>query len=212
MDIDNILMTNPSKISSASAEAEYWRLVWQNNKECYDKDEAKFVLELKLKEKNIKSTEIKYYVANNEDLFTQSNRNEEKIKGRPIIEFGENKYIFTTRSIIIALIGAPLLSYAIYYFFDWQANYWLHEIVVKQTVFFLNLLFNMGAKADYEPLRRRSHSNRFSSQRIFASLQLELIHWQSVSCLLRTPADPSLFLSVFLQPIPAFPLIQERWK
>jgi len=69
-----------------------------------------------------------------------------------VIEFGENKYIFTTRSIIIALIGAPLLSYAIYYFFDTQANYWLHEIVVKQTVFFLNLLFNMGAEAEYDPV------------------------------------------------------------
>ncbi len=91
-------------------------------------------------------------IANHEELFTQSNRNKEKIEGKPVIEFGENKYIFTPRSIIIALIGAPILSYAIYYFFDTQGNYWLHEIVVKQTVFFLNLLFNMGAEAEYEPV------------------------------------------------------------
>ena len=91
-------------------------------------------------------------IANNEDLFSQSNRNKEKIKGKPVIEFGENKYIFTPRSIIIALIGAPILSYAIYFFFDTRANYWLHEIVVKQTVYFLNLLFNMGAEAEYEPV------------------------------------------------------------
>jgi len=91
-------------------------------------------------------------IANHEELFTQSNRNKEMIKGKPVIEFGEDKYIFTPRSIIIALIGAPILSYAIYYFFDTQGNYWLHEIVVKQTVFFLNLLFNMGAEAEYEPV------------------------------------------------------------
>jgi exosortase/archaeosortase family protein len=32
-----------------------------------------------------------------------------------------------------------------------EINYWLHEIVVKQTVYFLNLFFNMNAQAIFDP-------------------------------------------------------------
>jgi len=73
-----------------------------------------------------------------------------KIK-KPIIEFNEKKYIFSIRSLILLAVGAPISAYLIYLFFDWEAQYWLHEIVVKQTVYFLNLFFNMGAKAIYDP-------------------------------------------------------------
>ena len=55
---------------------------------------------------------------------------------RPVIEFEGKKYIFSPYSIIILGVGAPLLAYLIYFFFDLPANYWLHEIVVKQTNFF----------------------------------------------------------------------------
>jgi exosortase/archaeosortase family protein len=68
------------------------------------------------------------------------------------IEFENKKYIFKTNSLIIFAIGTPLLSFLIYWFFDMQANYWLHEIVVKQTVYLLNLFFNMGAEAVYNPV------------------------------------------------------------
>ncbi len=71
---------------------------------------------------------------------------------KPVIEFNGKTYIFSIRSLIILAVGAPLLSYGIYLFFDNPMNYWLHEIVVKQTVFFLNLLFNMGVKAEYAPV------------------------------------------------------------
>jgi len=74
-----------------------------------------------------------------------------KIK-KPIIEFNEKKYIFSIRSIIIFAIGTPILSYLVFLFFDMKFNYWLHEIVVKQTVYFLNLFFNMGATAEYNPV------------------------------------------------------------
>ncbi len=70
---------------------------------------------------------------------------------RPVIEFEGKKYIFSIRSLIALAVGAPLLALAIYYFFDWSANYWLHELVVKQTVYFLNLFFNMGSAANYNP-------------------------------------------------------------
>ncbi len=70
---------------------------------------------------------------------------------KPIIEYNGRKYIFSIRSLIIFAIGAPLSAYLIYLFFDLEINYWLHEIVVKQTVYFLNLFFNMGVKAVYAP-------------------------------------------------------------
>ncbi|MFX1529774.1 MAG: archaeosortase H [Promethearchaeota archaeon] len=74
-----------------------------------------------------------------------------KIK-KPIIEYDERKYIFSIRSLVLFAIGAPLSAWLIYLFFDTKMNYWLHEIVVKQTVYFLNLFFDMGAKAEYNPV------------------------------------------------------------
>ena len=75
----------------------------------------------------------------------------QKIK-KPIIEYDDKRYVFSIRSLILFAIGAPVSAYLIYLFFDLELNYWLHEIVVKQTVYFLNLFFNMGAIAEYDPL------------------------------------------------------------
>lgn len=72
-----------------------------------------------------------------------------QVFNQPVIEFEGKKYIFSIRSLILLGIGAPLLALGIYYLFDRQAMYWLHEIVVKQTVFFLNLFFNMGVSPIY---------------------------------------------------------------
>ncbi len=76
-----------------------------------------------------------------------------KISNRkwPVIEFEKKKYQFSIRSLIMLAIGAPISAFLVYLFFDWEANYWLHEIVVKQTAYFLNLFFNMGASAQYYP-------------------------------------------------------------
>ncbi len=70
---------------------------------------------------------------------------------KPVIEFDEKKYIFSIRSIILLAFGAPISAYFIYLFFDWEAQFWLHECVTKQTVYFLNLFFNMEAEAQYAP-------------------------------------------------------------
>ncbi|MFX0020840.1 MAG: archaeosortase H [Candidatus Hermodarchaeota archaeon] len=70
---------------------------------------------------------------------------------KPIIEYNERKYIFSIRSLLLFAIAAPISAYLIYIFFDWRPMYWLHEIVVKQTVYFLNIFFNMGAEAQYAP-------------------------------------------------------------
>ena len=79
------------------------------------------------------------------------NKSDSEKRKRPVIEFEGKKYIFSINSIIILALGAPILAFLIYLFFDNPANYWLHEIVVKQTSYFLNLLFNMGSEAVYNP-------------------------------------------------------------
>lgn len=82
---------------------------------------------------------------------TVNERYNEKIS-TPIIEFEGKKYIFSIKSIILFALGAPLSAYLIFLFFDLELNFWLHEIVVKQTVLFLNLFFDMGASTGYTPI------------------------------------------------------------
>ncbi|MFX1313457.1 MAG: archaeosortase H [Promethearchaeota archaeon] len=77
---------------------------------------------------------------------------------KPVIEFDNRKYIFSIRSLILLAIGAPVSAFLIYLFFDMRINYWLHEIVVKQTVFLLNLFFNMGAETQYIPNKKYNWS------------------------------------------------------
>ncbi|MBY8984208.1 MAG: exosortase/archaeosortase family protein [Candidatus Lokiarchaeota archaeon] len=85
-----------------------------------------------------------------------------KIK-KPVIEFNESKYIFSIRSLILLAVGAPISAYLVYLFFDLEINMWLHEIVVKQTVYFLNLFFNMGVTADYNPVGKNHWSFNFNN-------------------------------------------------
>ncbi|TFG17316.1 MAG: hypothetical protein EU533_08390 [Promethearchaeota archaeon] len=90
----------------------------------------------------------KYYMDSN-----RTNPIDEKIEwDKPVIEFEGKKFVFSNRSLLIFAIGAPISAYLIYLFFDIEANYWLHELVIKQTIFFLNLLFNMGANSNYLPI------------------------------------------------------------
>ena len=58
----------PSLIARKAEEAEQLRLEWQQAKEHYDHDEAKFVLMLKTKGA-LKATEIKYYIGNDDTLY-----------------------------------------------------------------------------------------------------------------------------------------------
>lgn len=87
-------------------------------------------------------------VRQEEDSETEEKKKERK---RPVIEFEGKKYSFSINSLVILAIGAPLVTFLVYYLFDWKVNYWLHEIVVKQTVFTMNLLFDMGMSYNYIP-------------------------------------------------------------
>jgi len=70
---------------------------------------------------------------------------------RPVIEFENKKYVFSLNSLIILGVGTPLLALGIYFFFDVEAQFWLHEVVVKQTIYFLNLFFDMDVSTSYVP-------------------------------------------------------------
>ena len=63
---------------------------------------------------------------------------------KPVIEFENKRYVFSLNSLIVLGVGTPLLALVIYFFFDIEAQFWLHEVVVKQTVYFLNLFFDMN--------------------------------------------------------------------
>ena len=69
MEIENILSTNPSLISRKAEEAEGLRLTWLSKKEQYNLNEAKFILTLKATKSDLKSTEMKYYINNDVNLY-----------------------------------------------------------------------------------------------------------------------------------------------
>ena len=70
---------------------------------------------------------------------------------RPVIEFENKKYVFSLNSLILLGVGTPLLALGIYFFFDVEAQFWLHEVVVKQTIYFLNLFFDMDVSTSFVP-------------------------------------------------------------
>ncbi|MFW9772406.1 MAG: archaeosortase H [Promethearchaeota archaeon] len=96
-----------------------------------------------------------------------------QVFSQPVIEFEGKKYIFSIRSLIFLGIGAPLLALGIYFFFDQPAMYWLHEITVKQTAFFLNLFFNMDVSAVYTPggIHEWAFSNGISFETFCTGIQ-----------------------------------------
>ena len=80
---------------------------------------------------------------------------------RPVIEFEDKKYIFSLNSLIILGVGTPLVALITYFFFDTEAQFWLHEIVVKQTIYFLNLFFDMDVSTSYIPSGKYHFSFNF---------------------------------------------------
>ena len=90
-----------------------------------------------------------------------------KVKStRPVIEFENKKYIFSLNSLIILGVGTPLLALITYFFFDTEAQFWLHEIVVKQTIYFLNLFFDMNVSTSYVPSGKYHWSFNFDGGNI----------------------------------------------
>ena len=100
---------------------------------------------------------------NNDMIDTEQEQDENPIEKskRPVIEFEDKKYVFSLNSLIVLGVGTPLLALGIYFFFDIEAQFWLHEVVVKQTIYFLNLFFNMDVSTSYIPSRKYHWSFNF---------------------------------------------------
>ena len=97
---------------------------------------------------------LSYVITDKYDKTVKDVSSEQKLEEgtkskKPVIEFENKKYIFSINSLVILAVGTPILAYMIYFFFDTEPQYWLHEIVVKQTIYLLNLLFDMGVSASY---------------------------------------------------------------
>jgi exosortase/archaeosortase family protein len=68
--------------------------------------------------------------------------NVNEMKKKPALDvlmIEKKKYVFTNKSIIILLLGTPLLSIFIIYFLSLEINQWCQEIVFKQTLTLLNI-------------------------------------------------------------------------
>lgn len=81
----------------------------------------------------------------------KSMKNREKKQKSPVIEFRGKKYSFSTRALILFPVGIIILAVPMIQFFEMTEIIWLHELFAKQMVFFLNLIFNLGAQTMYLP-------------------------------------------------------------
>jgi len=66
-----------------------------------------------------------------------------------IIHYKHRQYQFSILSIIFLPIGVLLTFISIFWFFDLEVNQWLEEIVIKQSVFLTNSLFNINTQVFY---------------------------------------------------------------
>lgn len=67
------------------------------------------------------------------------------------IKYKGSIYSFSDESLVLYPLGIVILSFLIIGYFDHEINFWLHEITVKPTIFFINLFFNLGAETSYLP-------------------------------------------------------------
>lgn len=81
----------------------------------------------------------------------KKDKHKQKKNNGLILKLDEQYYIFSKKSIIILLIGSPLLFYFFYIFFHTETNNWLEEIATKQTVFILNVIFDIKSQVLFSP-------------------------------------------------------------
>jgi len=60
-------------------------------------------------------------------------------------------YHFSWVSLVLFPLGTILGSLLLIWFFEQPFNFWWHELTAKHTTYFLNLFFNIGAQAKYDP-------------------------------------------------------------
>ncbi len=65
---------------------------------------------------------------------------------KTILKLNGRSYVFSPFSIMVLIIGAPILCLFIYFFLSLRINYWLYELTAKQIAFILNSIFNLNSQ------------------------------------------------------------------
>ena len=81
----------------------------------------------------------------------RKNQGEQFSYGRPTLYLDGKTYSFSTVQLFNLIIGSPILSILIYFFFKLRINYWVYEITAKQVMFVLNFIFNMNTTIIVDP-------------------------------------------------------------
>lgn len=76
------------------------------------------------------------------------------------IEYQGKIYRFSALSLFLFPVGTVVGSFLLIWFFEQPFNFWWHELTAKHTTLLLNIFFNIGARAEYDP-------TAFYSWRIF---------------------------------------------
>ncbi len=71
-------------------------------------------------------------------------------KGK-VFHWREEDYIFSRKSLIRFILGAPLLSGLLFLFFMFDLNIWLQEVTTKQTQVLLNIFFGVPSQVSFNP-------------------------------------------------------------
>ena len=65
---------------------------------------------------------------------------------KPILYLNQKNYSFSIFSILMLIVGGPLLCVLIFLFLSLRYNYWLYELTAKQIWFVLNNIFNVNSQ------------------------------------------------------------------
>ena len=71
---------------------------------------------------------------------------EKSKKQKPILYLNQKEYAFSPYSLILLILGGPLLCICIFFFLSLKINYWLYELTAKQIAFILNYVFNLNSQ------------------------------------------------------------------
>lgn len=69
---------------------------------------------------------------------------------KPFLNLDGKIYLFSIKSIILLVIGGPILSFLTLTFFSMKINFWLQELTARQTIFLLKLFFNIESRIRYQ--------------------------------------------------------------
>ncbi|MBY9003071.1 MAG: hypothetical protein KGD73_03795 [Candidatus Lokiarchaeota archaeon] len=78
--------------------------------------------------------------------------NRKKRQNNLVIEFKDNKYIFSKRALLLFILGTIISVVIMLRIVDTIEFVWLHELFAKHTAFFLQLIFNLDAQPLYLPI------------------------------------------------------------